>query len=96
MVVVLETNLDGKIRTKAFVRAYDSDIEIELFENEPLSIKRAQRNIRFNIIDTAIVKAVEWHLKEGVVYVANEEYLKSQSYLKIKKETHNGDESKKG
>lgn len=84
MILKIETNISDKIKTVAFVRAYNNNFQIEFFEKEPLTIKRAEKKVKQSIVETAMIIGLELHLADGIVYVENEDYSKKQDYIKTK------------
>lgn len=81
MVTKLETSVIDKVRTIAFVKAYNNVFKVEFFEKEALTIKRAEKKVKYSIVDTAMIISLEIHLSNGITYIENEDYSKKQNYI---------------
>lgn len=85
MILKIDTNISDKVKTIVFVQAYNNYFQVEFFEKEPLTIKRAEKKVRQTIVETAMVIGLELHLSDGIIYLCNEDYSKKQDYLKTQK-----------
>lgn len=81
MIIKLETSVIDKVKTIAFVKAYNNVFEVEFFEKEALTIKRAEKKVKYSIVETAMIISLEIHLKDGITYIENEDYSKKQNYI---------------
>lgn len=74
MIKKMNTNTQNKIKSTVYVRAYDSNFEIDIYRDKPVEIDYAKRYVQSQIITTAMVVGVKHFLPHAELYVANEGY----------------------
>ena len=62
------------VKTIIHVRGYSCDFTVDYFGPKLLTLEEAQFHINKDIIDTAIVTAVEQHWPTGILTINNDAY----------------------
>lgn len=72
MVTIIETNIKDRVKSKIFVKGFNTDFEVTLYRKSAMTIEQAQFWAQKRIVETAIVKAVKNYYSDGTKhYIKN-------------------------
>ena len=71
MITVMHTTKVDKLRMILFVRAYDSNFEMEMYRKEKVDMEYGEWWVKSQIIDTAMLIGIKYFFPEGELYIAN-------------------------